>query len=458
MKTAVLFAMIAAVAIVVGAYSTTQQQAEREAWGAENDRLLSLLADLERQIEEQAKRQVQEVRADEPPEELTDAIEQLSSVEAEILEHRAELVQLKSDRLVADEHAKSSLETLRRQVRKSTEIERGLATLQSRKLQIEKRIAEAEEQISGLAGTIAARQDYAASLDQKIAELVVRQEAVNSRLKLAEQAETLQVIAAEDLEAIKAGTVDRKASVKTIKAAAPKLEQRPTAETTASIAAGPAGAEAGLDQDRSKGLYQFKNLSVEQGVGGPAPVTEDEAKLAARTDAGADDQFAPAQWAKKQYELGRALVTHSERNSGTRELKEAILAFRAVLGEWTRDDHVLRWAATQNDLCYALALLGQRQRDVGVLEKAAIACRDALSETGRQGVPLLWATIQYNLGLTLSAMATARDDEVLWQNAIKALQQSAEAFASKGARAEADKSLNRLQDAHDQLTALKRPS
>jgi hypothetical protein len=55
-------------------------------------------------------------------------------------------------------------------------------------------------------------------------------------------------------------------------------------------------------------------------------------------------------------------------------------------------------------------------------------------------------------------MAEIEENAALWQNAIEALQQSAEVFEEEGARAEAGKATRRLEDAHSELRALKEPS
>src|SRR5262249_39012386 len=48
--------------------------------------------------------------------------------------------------------------------------------------------------------------------------------------------------------------------------------------------------------------------------------------------------------------LGNALATLGERESGTQRLAEAVAAFRAALEEWTRARVPLDWAMTQNNL------------------------------------------------------------------------------------------------------------
>ena len=438
MKAAALFASVAALAIVAGAYSTARHHAEREAWRLESERLSAEIADLERQVEIESTRRNSQRPHSGSEQALVVANEQLSAIEAEILKNRAELVQLKSDRLVADEYAKSSFEKLRQQVRKTTEIEQDLTELHSRRLHIRNRIAEANEKVDSLTAVITDRQDDAAALDRKIAELAIREEVARSRLAIAEEA--APPVASTDLP--DEMSVKRSAPVKTAETPAPKAE--------ASI------ENAALsDQDRSKGLYRFKSLTVDQGLGGPDSSAENEA--ASENDRAADEKTASDAWALKQYELGRTLVARSENISGIRELNEAVLAFKAVLNEWSRDQNPERWAAAQSNLGYALTLLGKRQGSVGTLESAAIACRNALAEIKQDRTPLLWATAQYNLGLTLSGMAEIKNDEALWKNAIEALQQSAEAFGEEGAGREEARAQDRLKNAHDELASLKKP-
>ena len=62
----------------------------------------------------------------------------------------------------------------------------------------------------------------------------------------------------------------------------------------------------------------------------------------------------PLDWAMTQNNLGIALWTLGERESGTARLEEAVAAYRAALEEWTRERVPLDWAKTQNNLGNAL--------------------------------------------------------------------------------------------------------
>ena len=116
----------------------------------------------------------------------------------------------------------------------------------------------------------------------------------------------------------------------------------------------------------------------------------------------------PLDWAMTQNNLGTALQTLGERESGTARLEEAVAAYRAALEEWTRERVPLQWATTQNNLGAALAKLGERESGTARLEEAVAACRAALEERTRERVPLQWAMTQNNLGAALRRSASGR--------------------------------------------------
>ena len=117
----------------------------------------------------------------------------------------------------------------------------------------------------------------------------------------------------------------------------------------------------------------------------------------------------PLDWAMTQNNLGTALATLGERESGTAKLEEAVAAYREALKEWTRERVPLDWATTQNNLGTALATLGERESGTAKLEEAVAAYREALKEWTRERVPLDWATTQNNLGNALSSARGARE-------------------------------------------------
>ena len=86
--------------------------------------------------------------------------------------------------------------------------------------------------------------------------------------------------------------------------------------------------------------------------------------------------------------LGIALQTLGERESGTARLEEAVAAYRAALEERTRARVPLQWAMTQMNLGNALWTLGERESGTARLEEAVAAYRAALEERTRARVPL----------------------------------------------------------------------
>jgi tetratricopeptide (TPR) repeat protein len=85
----------------------------------------------------------------------------------------------------------------------------------------------------------------------------------------------------------------------------------------------------------------------------------------------------PLDWAKTQANLGNALWTLGERESGTTRLDEAVAAYRAALEERTRERVPLKWATTQNNLGTALWTLGERESAIGLLNGARTAIQSA---------------------------------------------------------------------------------
>jgi tetratricopeptide (TPR) repeat protein len=129
-----------------------------------------------------------------------------------------------------------------------------------------------------------------------------------------------------------------------------------------------------------------------------------------------------------QNNLGAALRTLGERESGTARLEEAVAAYRAALKERTRERVPLDWAATQNNLGTALQALGGRESGTSRLDEAVAAYRAALEERTRERVPLDWAMTQNNLGNALATLGgresgTARLEEAVaaWDQCLTVL-------------------------------------
>ena len=170
----------------------------------------------------------------------------------------------------------------------------------------------------------------------------------------------------------------------------------------------------------------------------------------------------PLDWATTQNNLGIALWSLGERESGTARLEEAVAAYRAALEERTRERVPLDWAddaeqprhrarepgrAGERDgaaggggrglpggaggthpRAGAARLghdaeqprqrarsLGERESGTARLEEAVAAYRAALEEWTRERVPLDWAMTQNNLGTALRDWASGRAARRGWR-------------------------------------------
>jgi|SRR3974390_1555234 len=109
-------------------------------------------------------------------------------------------------------------------------------------------------------------------------------------------------------------------------------------------------------------------------------------------------------------DLGNALATLGERESGTGRLEQAVDALHAALAERTRQRVPLQWATTQNNLGSALAALGERESGTARLEQAVDAYRAALTERTRERLPLDWASSTGRLGVAQTVLAERTGD------------------------------------------------
>ncbi|MGI9418202.1 MAG: hypothetical protein ACR2RA_10245 [Geminicoccaceae bacterium] len=91
-------------------------------------------------------------------------------------------------------------------------------------------------------------------------------------------------------------------------------------------------------------------------------------------------------WADAQFELGKSLASRGRRRSGTRQLQEAVLAFKAAAGEWSHSQVPLKWAAVHFELGRTLALLSQRSGNPAFRTASIKALNDSLSVSSEAGV------------------------------------------------------------------------
>ncbi|MEM8948564.1 MAG: hypothetical protein AAGA21_15325 [Pseudomonadota bacterium] len=420
------------VSVCAVGYLEIRHQAERETWRAEMSRLDGELENAKRLADKHAEALSQARRRDRGEKK---AATELAELEAQILDAAAELARLESDRSVARHRADTALVDLKDQVRALTTIEMDIAALGKQRQRIEADVESTEARLLQAEAGAAERQKRSEALDRDIASLAIRKETVLAKLEATERT-------------LAANALAKMAEQSTAVAVLPKEEpaaQKPEAVRQAKAPAAIVEPAVVEERDRSRGLYQFGSLSadplaVESGQGGLPPSSS--AKSADRLE----QKDGSANWAEDQYLLGLRLLTSAEQNSGTRELNEAILAFKAVLGEWPKQRDPMRWAIARSDFGYALALLGKRQGDAETLEQAAVACRDALGHFKRSETPLLWAAAQHHLGVSLSGLADISDDPDLRQASIEALSEAIGAFKDAGADGDARKVEKRLRE------------
>jgi tetratricopeptide (TPR) repeat protein len=112
----------------------------------------------------------------------------------------------------------------------------------------------------------------------------------------------------------------------------------------------------------------------------------------------------PLEWAMTQNNLGTALQSLGERESGTARLDEAVTAYREALKERTRERMPLQWAMTQNNLGAALKRLGARESGTARLNEAVAAFREALKEFTAERAPYYRDVTQENLDAALKRL------------------------------------------------------
>ena len=116
----------------------------------------------------------------------------------------------------------------------------------------------------------------------------------------------------------------------------------------------------------------------------------------------------PVKWAAMQNNLGNALATLGERESGTARLEEAVAAYHAALEELTHERVPLDWATTQMNLGAALSKLGERESGTARLEEAVAAYRAALEEWTPEAAPYWHDIAQQNLVRCLAVLEQRR--------------------------------------------------
>ena len=114
-------------------------------------------------------------------------------------------------------------------------------------------------------------------------------------------------------------------------------------------------------------------------------------------------------------EEASALFLQGDEFGDNAALASAIDRYGALLLLRSRDRAPLQWAATQHNLGNALLTLGERESGTGKLEEAVAAYREALKERTRERVPLDWAVTQTGLGSALQTLGELRAGRRVWR-------------------------------------------
>ena len=85
-------------------------------------------------------------------------------------------------------------------------------------------------------------------------------------------------------------------------------------------------------------------------------------------------------------------------------------AYRAALEEWTRDRVPLNWATTQNNLGTALRTLGERESGSARLEETLLAHESALDVYESARAAHYIAVCRANLNRTLALLSQKKNE------------------------------------------------
>jgi hypothetical protein len=166
----------------------------------------------------------------------------------------------------------------------------------------------------------------------------------------------------------------------------------------------------------------------------------------------------PQGWAMTKNNLGTALLTLGERESGTARLEEAVKIFYAALKKCPQDRAPLAWAKIQDNLGNALSILGEREGDTTRLKDAVAAYRAALQERTRFRAPMDWAGTQNNLGNALRHLGEREGGTAWLEEAVTAYRLALTVFTPESADYYFQIATNNLAQALELLAQRKKQS
>ena len=115
--------------------------------------------------------------------------------------------------------------------------------------------------------------------------------------------------------------------------------------------------------------------------------------------------------------LGDALGTRGQRQSGPRNLEEAIDAFKQARDLCDVETHSSEWSTAQNGLGNALGLLGQRTADEELLQQSVEAFELALTQRDEETTPDAWASTMNNFAAVLLSLGSKKKDAKILKRA-----------------------------------------
>jgi tetratricopeptide (TPR) repeat protein len=155
--------------------------------------------------------------------------------------------------------------------------------------------------------------------------------------------------------------------------------------------------------------------------------------------------------------LGTALRTLGERETGTARLEAAVAAYTDALKENTRDQAPREWGMTQNNLGNALRALGERERGTARLEAAIAAFGEALKVRTQDSVPLDWAESMGDQGVAMALLAKRKGDPGMAKDAIGKIEVALTTAQGGGDKPGADYYGARLPEARAVLAEVSKP-
>lgn len=130
---------------------------------------------------------------------------------------------------------------------------------------------------------------------------------------------------------------------------------------------------------------------------------------------------APLDWAMTQRNLGLALLTLGQGESGTDTLKRAVAAYEAALTVWTRERVPRDWARTQRYLAATFLLIGERETGADALRKTIAIHQNLLAGPDGSSTPNDKRAFRYALALAYMMLSEREGGILVLEQTLQAL-------------------------------------